>query len=196
MARKNSIKTSACKFKKKLTEIETFLDTVSSGQTESHRSWLHNYAIIALYREFESLMLACLVGAINNDTTTVSASMGIQFPKHMKDEVCVYLIIGSGYFDFKGRSGLIGMLKEYVLNDHYLVTIVKKDTYRETLEQLSALRNFAAHESVKSKRIALKAINAKRISSSGSWLKINGRMNRIISKLTALANDIATAAPY
>jgi len=48
---------------------------------------LHEYAVIRLYREFESLILQGLVGAINNDTSTLSATSGVQFPKHLTDEV-------------------------------------------------------------------------------------------------------------
>ena len=64
-----------------------FLTKVSGGQTDEHISWLYSYAIIRLYREFESLVLDALVGAINNDTTTVSTTTGVKFPKHLSTEV-------------------------------------------------------------------------------------------------------------
>jgi cupin superfamily acireductone dioxygenase involved in methionine salvage len=196
MARKKSVKKSATDFKSAADNITGFLSTVSSGQSDSHITWLHNYAIIRLYREFESLTLDCLIGAINNDTSTVSAKTGIQFPKHLTDEVCEYLVIGSGYFDFKGREGLIKTLKQFVPDDHYVITAVKKSKYKDPLEQLSALRNFAAHESGKSKRAALTAINAKNLSASGAWLKRQCRMRTIVTKLKELADEIHAAAPF
>ena len=141
-------------------------------------------------------MLDCLVGAINNDSSTVSARTGIEFPKHLTDEVCEFLITGSGYFDFKGRDGLIGTLKKYVPDTHYLVTIVKKAKYKDTLNKLSALRNFAAHESPVSKRSALSAIGGKGISSSGAWLKRQNRFAEIADRMKELADEIEISAPY
>ena len=196
MARKKSVKKSATDFKTATGNIQAFLTNVGGGQSDAHITWLHNYAIIRLFREFESLMLDCLIGAINNDTSTVSAKTGIQFPRHLSDEVCEYLVIGTGYFDFKGRDGLIKTLKQFVPDNHYVVTVVKKTKYQDALEQLSALRNFAAHESGKSKRVALTVINAHNLSASGAWLKVQGRMDTIIIKLNELADDIYTAAPF
>jgi cupin superfamily acireductone dioxygenase involved in methionine salvage len=175
MPRKKSIKKSAQEFKLQADAISTFLMTVSLNLSEQHISWLYNYAIIRLYREFEILMLDALVGAINNDTTVLTATSGISFPKHLNDEVCEFLITGTGYFDFKGRDGLIKTLKKFVPDSHYLLTLVKKPIYKDALEQLSALRNFAAHESIPSKTAVLKALRRQRIHSSGAWLKQKGR---------------------
>lgn len=196
MPRKKSVKHSARLFRDAADGISDFLNTVSVGQSDSHVSWLYNYGIIRLYREFESLVLDALVGAINNDTATVSATTGVDFPKHLTDEVCEFLITGSGYFDFKGRSGLIKTLKDFVPANHYLVTIVKKPAYTDALERLSALRNFAAHESAPSKRSALAAIGGQRINSSGAWLKCGDRFGTIVDRLKVLATEIQNAAPY
>ncbi len=196
MPRKKSVKLSATDFCNRVDNINIFLATLSTGQSEEHVSWLHNYAIIKLYREFEGLMLDALVGAVNNDTSTIAATTDVQFPKHLTDEVCEFLITGTGYFDFKGRSGLIKTLKSFVPDTHYLVTVVKKSAYKSPLEQLTALRNFAAHESSASKRAALEAIGGKKIASSGAWLKKQGRFDSIASQLKALATDIKNAAPF
>jgi hypothetical protein len=157
---------------------------------------LYNYAIIQLYREFENLMLDALVGAINNDSTTLSDKTGIKFPDHLNNAVCQYLIVGIGYFDFKGRDGLIRTVKQFVPEDHYLVDVVKNGSYKTALEQLCALRNFAAHESSKSKQEAKKVTNNQRIQSSGSWLKTNHRFEQIQKTLKELAEEIKQKAPY
>jgi hypothetical protein len=68
--------------------------------------------------------------------------------------------------------------------------------YREALEKLSALRNFAAHESDQSKRNALKAIDGQRIESSGAWLKCENRLQTIADRLKDLATEIGNKAPY
>ena len=196
MSRKKSVKLSANDFRSEVDEIIAFLTAVTPGQTDGHVTWLHNYAIIRLYKEFEGLMLDALVGAVNNDTSTLAATTDVEFPKHLTDEVCEFLITGTGYFDFKGRSGLIKTLKSFVPDSHYLVTAVKKTAYRNALERLTTLRNFAAHESTTSKRAALEAIGAERLSSSGAWLKRQGRFNAIANQLKALATEIHDNAPY
>ncbi len=163
---------------------------------KSHSVWAHEYAVIRLYREFETLMLETLVGAINNDPSTLSANTKIDFPKHLTLKVCRYLVTGTGYFDFKGRSGLVRNLKHYVSEDHYLVKVVKKQQYRVTLDRLSALRNFAAHNSEQSKKAALEATGMNKIGSSGSWLRVNNRLDDLSNRLKELATEIHDKAPY
>lgn len=196
MPRKKSVKLSTNEFNAEVDKITAFLARVSRGQTGEHVTWLHNYAIIRLYKEFEGLMLDVLVGAVNNDTSTLAATTDVRFPKHLTDEVCEFLITGTGYFDFKGRSGLIKTLKSFVPDTHYLVETVKKRAYKDALEQLTTLRNFAAHESQASKRAALEAIGRSNLSSSGAWLKRRGRFGNIAAQLKALSTELHGHAPY
>jgi cupin superfamily acireductone dioxygenase involved in methionine salvage len=114
VARKKSIKLATTDFNAEVDKIINFLNTVSTGQSDEHISWLHNYSIIRLYKEFEGLMLDALVAAVNNDTSTLEATTDVKFPKHLTDEVCEFLITGTGYFDFKGRPGLIKTLKSFI----------------------------------------------------------------------------------
>ena len=196
MPRKKSVKLSAIDFCNQVDGINAFLVTVAVGQSDEHVSWLHGYAIIKLYKAFEGLILDALVGAVNNDTSTIAATTDVQFPKHLTDEVCEFLITGTGYFDFKGRPGLIRTLKSFVPDIHYLVVIVKKPAYKDALDRLVALRNFAAHESSSAKRAAREAIGQERISTSGSWLKRQGRFCAISASIKALALEIHNSAPY
>lgn len=141
-------------------------------------------------------MLNALVASINNDTSHLSEKSGVEFPKHLTDEVCEFIITGDRYFDFRGRSGLISNLKKHLPNDHFLIIEVKKKKYSESLNQLSGLRNFAAHDSKPSKRAALKAIDARRLSSAGAWLKKQERFTNLAEKFLELSEDIHEAAPY
>lgn len=196
MARKKSIKGCADWLVSCAEEIEAFLGAVSPNQSAEHVTWLHNYAVIKLYRTFETFILNCLIGAINNDTSALSNKAGIPFPKHLTDEVCEYIITGQGYFDFKGRSGLIGTIKHYVSDDHYLAVVVKNQKYKDALEQLCALRNYAAHESHKSKKAALDVIGGERIGSAGAWLKRQRRYAWLSGKVKELAAEVKERAPY
>lgn len=193
--RKKSARRACEWFKGEVDAIREFI-TGTDHLGDAHVSWCHDQAIIRIYRSFENLMLSCLICAINNDTAQVSRVTGIKFPSHLTDDICEYIIIGEGYFDFRGRDGLIKTIKKYVTDDHYLLDEVKKPKWRSQLERLSALRNFAAHDSSQSKKAALKAIGQERISSAGVWLKRQGRLADICDRLCELADGIHAAAPY
>jgi len=83
-----------------------------------------------------------------------------------------------------------------VPESHYLLTILIDPLYREALEQLSGLRNFAAHRGEKAKKAAVKAIGGERIGSAGSWLRREGRFSVLCNSLKALADAIEKKAPY
>jgi hypothetical protein len=114
----------------------------------------------------------------------------------MNVEVCEYLICGDGYFDFAGRDGLLKTIKKIVQNGHWLPLIVSDAAYTNALKKLSALRNFAAHDSSVSKKRALEAIGQERMSSSGAWLKKQNRFATICNSLKAMAQQIDAAAPH
>ena len=197
MPRKFSVARTANEFISEADLIVEYLEGIcNTSLSDEHISWCYDYAIIRLYREFEGLVLWALVGSINNDTSTIAAKSGFEFPKHLTDEVCFYLVTGSGYFDFKGRSGLISTLKKYLPDNHYLITTTKTNKFKDHIDMLCALRNYAAHQSPQSKRAALAAVGQQRMGSAGSWLKRQDRFSRLAEKLKELAQKIGDEAPY
>ena len=133
--KKKSAKKASDAFKRHVQAIEEFLDPNKlSPLSDAHVTWAYDYGIIRLYREFEDMILNCLVAAINNDTQQLSQTIGVDFPKHLKDEVCEYIIVGDGHFDFRGRDGLRQKLKKYLLSNHYLVELVNDSKYRGALD--------------------------------------------------------------
>lgn len=197
MPKKKSVQLAAKRFCEKADEIVVF-GTVAREEDlkDEFISWAYDYAVIRLYREFESLMFDALVGAINNDTTALSASTGHDFPKHLNQDICRFLVTGTGYFDFRGRDGLIKTLKNFAPPDHYLIDVVKDQKYKKALEQLVSLRNFAAHSSKQSRKQALQSIGQKNLASSGAWLKRQSRLEALVNKLKDLAIEIHDNAPY
>ncbi len=153
--RKKSIRKAVEEFQVKANSIDEFCTRVSGALGEHDVSWCYEYAVIRLYRDFEDLMLNCLVALINNDTETLSKRTNIDFPRHLSVNVCEYLIVGNGFFDFKGRDGLISTLGKYLPKDHWLVDTVKDRRFRPALDRLAALRNYAAHDSSVSKKAAM-----------------------------------------
>jgi hypothetical protein len=196
--RKTSIRLAAQEFAARADAVVDFATRLAQGATGTDATWLHDYAIIRVYREFEALVLQALVGSLNNDTSTISSVLGIKFPKHLTDEVCEFLVTGGGYFDFKGRDGLIKILKGYVPDTHYLVVAVSRQAARPHIERLCALRNYAAHGSDSARNAAIKAIggNRKRLASAGAWLKVGGRLAALVAGLKTVAAELRAQAPY
>ena len=118
------------------------------------------------------------------------------FQSNLTDEVCEYIIIGSSYFNFRGRDGLIGEVRKYVPQNHYLTVVIRDGKYKTSLDLLSALRNYAAHSSMASKKAALKATGQARMGSAGSWLKRQDRFPKLANDLLNLSKEIKTKAPY
>jgi hypothetical protein len=196
VARKKSVKLAAQTFVASTLTIEAFLKETSGLKAES-RYWCTEFAVIRLYQEFETLVLSAIVGAINNDTTTLSQSVGLDFPKNLSQDVCTFLIEKGGYFDFKGRDGLIKILKGFVPDTHYLPLIIKAPQYKTTLERLSAFRNFAAHpQSKRAKKAAVTAIGGGNLGSAGRWLSLQGRFKNVSDSLVSLAHEIDAKAPF
>lgn len=196
MPRKKSVKKSVERFNGDLSEIHDFLKQAEDAKpSKRFMTFAYELAIIKLYTAFERLMLDGLVGAINNETTVVSATTGVNLPRHLTDEVCEYLVVGWRYFNFSGRDGLIRLLKKYVPNEHYLVEAVKRRKYKTALERIVALRNFAAHESDVSKLRAKAAVGCN-LGSAGSWLKRQRRFRAIADRIGELASEIGASAPF
>lgn len=68
MPKKLSVKVPARGFPKAVEGVREYFQ-ISGGQKEPFSNWTAEQAIILLYREFEKLMLAGIVGAINKVTT-------------------------------------------------------------------------------------------------------------------------------
>ncbi len=199
MARKKSVKLACTTFRQESQKILAWTTVPADlGDVEDpeYEFWLYDYAVIRLYRAFERLMLECLAGAINNDTAALSTRTGFIWPKHLTDEVCEYVIQGDGYFDFRSRDGLIAVVKRFLPDGHYLVQAVHERKYKKALDQMSALRNFAAHDSKRAKRAVLRATEQTGIRSAGVWLSRNNRLKSIVEDLRRFADEVASAAPY
>ena len=103
-------------------------------------------------------MLNVLVALLNADPTHFSSRTGTLFPKHMNTSVCQHLVTGGGYFDFRGRDGLLREVQKIVPKTHWLYVELKKPSHRPTLNKLVGLRNYAAHGSEQSKQAVKEAI--------------------------------------
>lgn len=194
--KKTSLRGVAKTFRANSKEIMAFFSETAALKEEwSERC--ADYAVVLLYGAFEAMMLRSLAGAINNDSTITSKQLGVKFPKHMSEDICTYLITGSGYFDFKGRHDLIKTIKKYLSDSHYLCRIVKDSKFKDALDRLCALRNLAAHrDSEKAHDAAANAVKQAKIGSAGAWLRAHDRFKSICESLNGMAKQIQTQAPY
>ncbi len=82
MPRKKSGKKAAQTFRDTLGRIETFTHEIDRNDLSDQAvTWAYEAALLKTYVVFEHLMLDCIVTAINNDTSTISARTGIAFPQ-------------------------------------------------------------------------------------------------------------------
>ena len=196
MPKKKSVRRCAQEFRRDAKKLIKFCRVAERRLSDAHVSLVYDGAVINIYAAFEQMMIEALIGAINNNTSQLSATTGVQFPEHLTDEVCEYIIIGNGYFNFRGRDGLISEIKKYVPDSHYLVRAVKESEYKTSLDRLCALRNYSAHNSKASKKNALKSIDQERMGSAGSWLKRQSRFQELVLSLVKLSKEIEKGAPY
>jgi hypothetical protein len=145
-----------------------------------------------LYRYFERFNLRVMISCLNHDHKHVQERYSISLGKHINDDVCEFLITKGGFFDFKGREGLLRVYGECIGKDHAVTNVIRDGTYKVAIEQLCAIRNYAAHNSEQSKNAAKKAFAVKSISSAGECLKQKRRLDSIIVSLVALANEVKT----
>ena len=185
-------------FEKSKADIDSFLVSTKTGKTKlghEHVCWCYEYAIIRLYCAFEQLMLDTLTAVLNKNPKTFEDKTGIKL-KAIQNDLAEYIIVGNGYFDFKGRDGLIKIVKSYVADGHWLIKIVTDDHYKDSLEQLSAFRNYAAHSGNAAKFRARKVTGKGKIAKCGKWLstkdKGKTRYQIIAENLSGLANEIKT----
>lgn len=217
MGKKKSGRGAATRFKTTTQRIREYLDEIGdSGMTDQAVTWAYEAALMKTSVAFENLMLECLIVAVNNNSVPFSEHTSIVFPKHMTEKVCEYLVTGGGYFDFKGRAGLLGDIGKFTggkKTGHYLYVAVQNAKYHHALELLLALRNYAAHESPQSKEKMKQTIVAYRLGvtrkltdqemkaanaplAAGAWLKTQGRFGYVLDRLDALADEIHQGAPY
>lgn len=152
----------------------------------------YEYAIIALHKAFESFVRRLIVGCINHDTSQVCKTYGISFGKHISDEMCDFILTKGGFFDIHGPDDLVKLCKNHVTNSKALTEAVRKK--RDTVEQLLAFRNLAAHGSPQAKKRVKKLLNRTRIQDAGTYLKKKGRFATLRDTLSNLANDMVDAA--
>ena len=196
MPKKKTVQRCTQEFRRDARKLIKFCSAAEGRLSDAHVSVVYDGAVINLYAAFQRMMIGTLTGAINNDTTQLSATTSVQFPGHLTDEVCEYIVIGRGYFNFRGRDELIGEIRKYILGDHYLAQAVKEPQYKTSLDRLCALRNHAAHNSKPSKMNALKSIDQKRMGSAGSWLKRQSRFSEMVLGPVKLSKEIAEGARY
>lgn len=198
MPKKKSGKRCTDRFLEELEQVALFLDHALTIKQDRMASECFGFAVIWIYREFEKYILALLVHALNANTQHLATRINAKVPRHLTAELCEYLILGDNYFNFRAEGDLRAQVRKFVPDSHYLYVSLDKKTNRVTIDRLIAMRNFAAHQSKKSKERAKKAYSCKRMASAGAFLKKSSgkRMEDLLFGITELALEIAARSPY
>lgn len=183
-------------YRDELKAIVSYIDEIDgAGLPKQATSWAYEAALVKVAISIERLMLQVLLAAINRDSAALSAATSVTFPKHLPKQVAQYILIQDGYFDFKGRDGLLKTIRKHLGPTHPLYLTVKDPKYKSPLDRLIKLRNWAAHESEQGKRAAKAELGSSRVLSPGSWLKSQNRLRDLVAELDGLGVDIAGAMP-
>lgn len=187
-----NIQTVSGEFSSSIREITSYTERCNQvfADEKKYLSYCYENAIIMLYKAFEQFVLRSMIACLNHDHSYFQEKHGIKLGKHINDDICEFLITKGGFFDFRGKSGLYKVLNEMIGADHTIATTFKKAEYKDTIDQLCTIRNYAAHNSYQSKQAVLKTFNLQRISSAGSFLKQQHRFENIANRLLELAEDV------
>lgn len=198
--RKASGRNAARRCKADLADIISFLDEVDgSTLSKSARSRCYEIGLVKGCVALEKLILEALVVSINNDRDALLVKTGIRLP-HLNRDASEFLIVGNGYFNFQGgKSGIMREVKQFLDDSHWLPLAIG-GMNGPTTDSLVALRNWAAHESAKSKKKAQELIGMN-AGTPGSYLKSNNarsgnRLRNLLNEVSNLADRIAASAPY
>lgn len=175
-----------------VSEINEYIDKCNTvfASEKKYLSFCYENAIIMLYKSFERFALRSMISCLNHDHSHFQNKYRVRLGKHINDDVCEFLITKGGFFDFRGRSGLSKVLNDVIGSSHNIAKAFKQSKYKECIEQLCAIRNYAAHNSLQSKQKVMNVFNLKRISSAGSFLKQQRRFQNIADGLLELAEEV------
>ena len=141
--KKKYMNTPTEEFIKELDGIARFVNEVKPGAGTNYDEWIAEYAVIRMYREFEKFVEEILVAAINQDVGTIRTATEVDFPDHLKVEVCRFIVVGDGSLSLRGPDGLIEYLNKYLAPDHPFHEIFKKTEHMVLLKEIVAFRNHA-----------------------------------------------------
>ncbi len=185
-------------FNQALHRVISYIDrcNVVFKEEDLYLSYSYENAIMMVYKSFEVFIERLLISCLNHDHSCFEEKYGIALGKHINDDVCEFLITKGGFFDFKGYNGLIKTLSEILGKGHRLIALIKGSDYKTYIEQLCAIRNYAAHNSKQSKISAKKAFGLQLIGTAGSCLKQQNRFPNIVDKLIVLSEEVKQTEIY
>lgn len=201
--KKKSAEVCLVDYRAAIDDLRDFLAQAGArGLSKGALTRCYDYAVFSAYREFEQFVLAICIARINNDPTAFYKAVGVEFGRHITAAQSEYLLVGDGYFDFRGHGGLVEVLRR-ASGDSPMVAAAKLPQNRIAFEILVGLRNYVAHGSTQSWQAALKAMqnwepDRKNLGSAGSWLKAapggQTRMERLLAGLDGLCEGLRNAA--
>lgn len=191
-------------YRSEIEELKEFLaEAKTANISDASITRCYDYVLLGAYRAFEQFILQLCITRINRDPAAFYDSVGVGFGQHITADQCEFLLVGDGYFDFRGHGGLVNVVRRAAGKDTPMHALTKNSDHRKTFEILASLRNYVAHQSTQSRRAALKAMqhwepDRKSLGKAGSWLKalVGGqtRMERLLLAADLFCDQLREAA--
>jgi hypothetical protein len=182
-------------YQDEISSLIHYLDDIDQSKLrDPSRTLAYEAAVVRASVALEKLMFRSLVGVINKDSSELSRTTGVTFPKHVSVDVAAWLVVGNGYFDWKGgRAGLIRFFKQYLPSTSWLLAAMK-DIKGTTIDVLIDVRNWAAHDSERGRKTAQKRVNTKRVR-AGTWLREGKHLRALLGELEQIGYTLDKHAP-
>ena len=147
--RKASIRDNHVHFEERLKQMETLLHGLTEGVAtldESDANILFEAFALQLASYWEEVVDEDLVDALNRDTTQYADHIEIKLPKNLSRDICLGLLLGDRYFDFKSPDDLVARSKRLIVAaNNPFIHIPKKE--KKLMADFFILRNYLAHRS-------------------------------------------------
>ena len=139
--------------------------------------------VLKICATWEIFVEELLVNCLNRDTSQYADYKAVKIPKNLSSNVCMCLITGLGFFDFKSAGDIKGIAKKILVNKfNPFPAIPKKDAAR--IDEFLIIRNYLAHYSAKSKQslmcIYKKNYDFKNFREPGDFLFANDKQTKQI----------------
>jgi hypothetical protein len=201
--KKKSPATSLAEYRGGIAKVRAFVtEAHAKGVNSAAIARCYDHAVLIAYRTFEAFVLDICIARINVDPSAFYDTVGVNFGVHITANQCAFLLVGDGYFDFRGHGGLVDVVRKVSGAESAMVAATKVAANRVAFEILAGLRNYVAHQSRQSHRAALPAMKKweparSNLGFAGVWLRTGPggqtRLERLLIALDQFCESLANA---
>jgi hypothetical protein len=162
-----------------LWELNTFIDILNkvidsnSVFSKDEKSELFEAFVLKACAAWEEMVENLFVDCLNRDSKQYSDYMELSLPKHMSHNQSRAMIVGIGYFDFKGVNDIKSKAKHILVDEFNPFKNIPTGVGKK-IDEFYKFRNFIAHRSIRSelslKKVFTATYKLKKIPKPGHFL--------------------------